>query len=143
MIDKTMKQVKIIPNPTGKGGFAEHPENISDGSWNSKMTFSYQYKRFLNMTVAEYKRWGLNTKDDEKTTIEAIAYSAVGKARNILRERQEVADRTEGKALQRVEANVTNISDELDKLEKSDYDKFSREIKEQIVEDDSSLQDKG
>ena len=51
--EKTTQQDYITPpelrNPTGKGGFGDHPENRNPGGWNPDFTFSYQYRRFLNM----------------------------------------------------------------------------------------------
>jgi len=51
----------------------------------------------------------------------------------------ETALKMKGRLISKVE--FKNVDEELDKI-KTDYDKFSREIKEQIVEDDTSLQDK-
>lgn len=41
---------KQVPNPTGKGGFGEHPQDRSDGRWNKNESISYQYNRLLRMT---------------------------------------------------------------------------------------------
>lgn len=83
-------------NPTGKGGFGDNPQNRSNGRWNPDMTFSFQYRRFMNMTVEEFKSWKELTADKDKTMVEELAYVAVLKARTEFRERQEVANRTEG-----------------------------------------------
>lgn len=91
-----------VPNPTGKGGFGDHPENRNPGGWKPKYTFSYQYRRFMNMTVEEFKAWKDLTADKDKTMVEELAYVAVLKARSDIRDRQEITDRTEGKAPQTV-----------------------------------------
>ena len=85
-------------NPTGKGGFGDHPENRSDGRWNPRMTFSFQYRRFMNMTVEEFKSWKDLTADKDKTMVEELAYATVLKARSDIRDRQEITDRIEGKS---------------------------------------------
>jgi hypothetical protein len=100
MKKKTTQQV--IPNPTGKGGFGDHPENRNPGGWKPEYTFSYQYKRFLNMPVDEFKEWQSKTSDKEKTMVEELAYIAVFKARTEFKERQEVTNRTEGMPKQEI-----------------------------------------
>jgi hypothetical protein len=93
----TSNQVNMNRNPTGKGGFGERPEDINrSGTWNPRMTFSFQCRRFMNMTVEEFKSWKELTADKDKTMVEELAYVAVLKARTEFRERQEVANRTEG-----------------------------------------------
>lgn len=101
----TTQPVKRVPNPTGKGGFGDHPENASPGGWKPEYTFSYQYKRFLNMSVDEFKEWQTKTKDQEKTMVEELAYVAVFKARTEFKERQEVTNRTEGMPKQKIEGD--------------------------------------
>ena len=54
----------------------------------------------------------------------------------------ELGYKVRGKLINKFEGQIKNIDSELNKLE-TDYDKFSKEIKEQTVEDDTSLQDKG
>jgi len=98
----TTQQDDMNRNPTGKGGFGDHPENRNPGGWKPEYTFSYQYRRFMNMTVEEFKSWKDKTADSEKTMVEELAYVAVLKARSDIRDRQEITDRTEGKAPQTV-----------------------------------------
>lgn len=99
----TSDQDNMNRNPTGKGGFGERPEDINrSGTWNPRMTFSFQYRRFMNMTVEEFKSWKDLTADKDKTMVEELAYVAVLKARSDIRDRQEITDRTEGKAPQTV-----------------------------------------
>lgn len=96
---------KKLPNPTGKGGFQERPEDINrNGTWNPKMTFGFQYRRFLNMPVDEFKKWQQETPENERTVVEELAYTAVLKAKNVFKERQEIANRTEGMPKQSIDA---------------------------------------
>ena len=55
---------------------------------------------------------------------------------------KELFNRMDGMPKQTLDAIFKNIDSELNKLE-TDYDKLTREIKEQTVEDDTPLQDKG
>ena len=52
----------------------------------------------------------------------------------------DLIDRVDGKALQRINAEITDIDNELDKLEKTNYDEVARQAKKQMVEVDESLQ---
>lgn len=88
-----------LPNPTGKGGFADHPENRNPGGWNKEMVFSYQYRRFMNMTMDELNDFRAKP-DMERKVVEELAYRAVMRAKESLRDVQEITDRTEGKAPQ-------------------------------------------
>lgn len=98
----TTQQDDMNRNPEGKGGFGDHPENRNPGGWKPEYTFSYQYRRFMNMTVEEFKAWIKTTEEKNKTMVEELAYAAVLKARSDIRDRQEITDRTEGKAPQTV-----------------------------------------
>lgn len=52
---------------------------------------------------------------------------------------KEINDRIDGKSVQRIEANIVNVDDELDKLE-TNYDDVARKAKEQMVAVNSSVQ---
>lgn len=86
-------------NPTGKGGFGDHPENRSPGGWKKENTFSYQYRRFMSMSIAEIDKYA-QTPKDQRTVVEDLAYNRVVSARKNLKDVQEITDRTEGKAPQ-------------------------------------------
>jgi len=116
-----------VPNPTGKGGFGDHPENRNPGGWKPEYTFSYQYRRFMNMTVEEFKAWKDLTADKDKTMVEELAYVAVLKARSDIRDRQEITDRTEGKAPQTVVVNGGFFSKEKLKVEVVDEQRNTTE----------------
>lgn len=98
----TSKQVKKVPNPTGKGGFQERPQDRSKGHWDSTMVFSYQYRRFMNMSYKELAEW-LAKPDDEKKVVEDLAYQAVRRSKASLADVREITDRTEGKAPQAID----------------------------------------
>lgn len=93
---------KKTPNPDGKGGFGDHPENRSDGGWKKENVFSYQYRRFMNMTLKEWIGFITNP-PEEITVVEQLAIEAVKRAKNSLKDVQEITDRTEGKAPQTID----------------------------------------
>lgn len=93
---------KQVPNPTGKGGFGDNPDNRSDGGWRKEMVFSYQYKRFMNMTLDELNEYNKKP-ESERTVVEDLAYKRIVQARNSLMDVKEITDRTEGKAPQSIE----------------------------------------
>lgn len=82
------------PNPTGKGGFADHPENRSDGHWDKNNSFSYWMNFFKQLGTKQFLSW---EKDNPEHTMAAsLAYAHVFKARFDLKEFEVVANRTEG-----------------------------------------------
>lgn len=96
----TTKQVRdYTPNPTGKGGFQERPNDRNDGRWNKDDSISYQYNKLLRMSPEEL--------DDfmPETNAQAIAkkriLAAVGD--NGLLDTKEITDRVEGKAPQSID----------------------------------------
>ena len=100
----TTKQVKKrkAPNPTGIGGFRDHPELRSPGGWKKENTISYQYHRFINMPPDELKAF-VKVPDNEKTVAMDIAYRRVVASYKSLADVKEISDRTEGKAVQQME----------------------------------------
>lgn len=97
-----MATTQQVPNPTGKGGFGDNPQNRNPGGWNPDTTFSYQYRRFMNMPVAELDTWLEKNKDTMKV-VEHLAYKRVLEAKKSLADVKEITDRTEGKAPQSVD----------------------------------------
>ena len=93
---------KQVPNPEGKGGFKDNPQNRSDGGWKKENTISYQYRRFLNMTPEELKDF-INTPESERTVAMDIAYSQVIASRKSLPHTKEITDRTEGRARESID----------------------------------------
>lgn len=98
----TTNQVKPPPNPTGKGGFQDHPELRSPGGWKKENVFSYQFKRFMNMSKAEFQAFQKHPPKD-MTMAESLAYNRIAAASKSLPDFKEVADRTEGKANQAID----------------------------------------
>lgn len=94
---------KKAPNPTGKGGFIDNPQNRSKGYWKSEDSISFQYKRFLKMSITEIEEWSKNTPKDIRTTAMDIAYSQIIASRDSLKHTIEITDRTEGRAKQSVD----------------------------------------
>jgi hypothetical protein len=96
-------------NPTGKGGFGDRPQDISPGGWKKENVFSYQFKRFMNMSETEFREFA-KTPKDTMTMAERLAYTRVLHADKSLADFKEIADRTEGKAAQAVDV-TTNGKD--------------------------------
>ena len=98
--DQVFKTPPELRNPDGKGGFGDNPQNRSNGTWDSKNTFSFQMNRFKNMTISELDFWNKNTPKEIRTVAEDLAFHRVFNAQKDLKEFEVVADRTEGKAPQ-------------------------------------------
>jgi hypothetical protein len=114
MSDLTTQQVEKIskphpngklPNPTGKGGFAERKHDISPGGWRKENTISYQYNRFMNMSTKELAAWA-KISDDDKTVAMVLAFNRVLAARKSLPDLKEITDRTEGKSKEFIDLNA-------------------------------------
>lgn len=104
---KTTKQVKVIPNPTGKGGFQDHPELRSNGGWKKEDSISYQYNFLIRLKVDEFRDWLQKHPEKERTMAQELAYQAVLKARKELKYLVEITDRVEGKAPQTMDVNTS------------------------------------
>lgn len=98
-------------NPEGKGGFGDHPEHRNPGGWRKEVSFSYQYKRFMAMSIAELEEYA-KTPKEKRTVVEDLAYGRVLAAKKSLPDVKEMTDRTEGKAPQA----ITITSDPLDQI---------------------------
>lgn len=95
---------KKVPNPSGKGGFADNPQNINAGGRpKNQESFSYWLNYFKNMTVKDFLNWLKDNPESERSVASELAYTRVFNARTDLPEFKEVADRTEGKASQPIE----------------------------------------
>lgn len=44
---------KQVPNPTGKGGFQDNPQNRSNGSWKKEDTPRFKLEKMMGMTEKE------------------------------------------------------------------------------------------
>jgi hypothetical protein len=98
--DGTLKQGAIL-NPTGKGGLQERPEDINFGGRpKNSESFAYWYRAFKDMTVKELKEWQHNNPEETRTVASDLAFTRMVNAKKDLKEYQEIADRSEGKAVQ-------------------------------------------
>lgn len=89
-----------IPNPTGKGGFGDNPQNKANGRWKKENSQNYCLNYFLQLTVAELKVWEEENPEDKRTVAQSLAWARVVEARKELADYREVVDRTEGKPMQ-------------------------------------------
>lgn len=53
---KTTDQVKKVPNPTGKGGFADNPEHRNPGGWKKSDTPRAKLEKMMQLSTDELKR---------------------------------------------------------------------------------------
>ncbi len=81
-------------NPTGKGGFAENPQNRNNGRWSKETSISYWYNHLIRLNVSDFENFV------PETTAQQLAYNSVNEAKSKLDYLREVTDRTEGKAPQ-------------------------------------------
>ena len=110
-METTTEQVPTTPpNPTGKGGFGDNPQNRNPGGWKKENTISYQYRRYMAMSKQEFEE----AADEEGMTIAMeIAYKRVKEANKGvtgLADTKEVTDRTEGKAPQKIDITTNDES---------------------------------
>jgi predicted component of type VI protein secretion system len=81
-------------NPTGKGGFADNPQNISGGMWSKDTSISYWYNKLIRLDLQEFEEF------EPKTMAQQLAHNAIIDSKKELNYLKEVTDRTEGKASQ-------------------------------------------
>lgn len=53
----TTEQVKRVPNPTGKGGFGDNPQNINPGGRLANSMKSYIARKLAGMSDEEKEEW--------------------------------------------------------------------------------------
>lgn len=95
--DKSMNR-----NPRGIGGFKDHPENKANGVWDPKNTQSFCLAKFLAMDEKEFEQWEIDNPKGKRTMAQVAAYERVKQMKK-LPDYREVVDRTEGKAIQKIE----------------------------------------
>ena len=105
MTDKTTEQEsKWLPNPTGKGGFQDHPELINAGGRpKNSQRYDYRLQFFKDMDVTSFKNYRNERKEDDMYVAEAQAYQRVVESLKDINAWKVVADRTEGRAAQAVD----------------------------------------
>lgn len=103
-------------NPTGKGGFQDHPELRSPGGWSPETTFSYCYRMFMAMNEDDFKTW--MDKHPKRTVVQSAAWNAVKKLSVDLKYLQEVTNRVEGTPRQTIDQTVKNpdVANSIDKF---------------------------
>lgn len=97
---KTTQQVSTPPNPSGKGGFKDNPQNRNPGGWDKTQSISYQYNRIGRMSDEELETF------TPQNQFQKIALARVKAARDEkfgLHDTKEITDRIEGKAQQSID----------------------------------------
>jgi len=94
---KTTEQVKKVPNPTGKGGFGDNPQNRNNGGRVKNTLKEFQRQEFEKMsddekrayleTIDSYKKWAMAEGNPENNT------DITSKGQAILVTAQEAIDR--------------------------------------------------
>lgn len=109
--NQDIKQVDMNRNPSGKGGFGEHPENINRDPkiLKNEQRFSYWLPFFKSLTAKEFIQYAVDKKEEDMYVAEVISYERVANSRKDLAEYKDLADRTEGKAISNI-----NLKGEVD-----------------------------
>lgn len=96
---ETTDQVRTPPNPTGKGGFGDNPQNRNPGGWKSEDSISHQYNKLMRLKPDELEEY------EPETVAQKIALQRIQNAikSDGLNDTKEITDRTEGKARQAVD----------------------------------------
>lgn len=119
-MEETRKQVKKVPNPTGKGGFQERPQDRASGAWKQEDSIGFQYRKMIRMTTEELNAY---IADRSSLTIaQQLVYdnilNAIGRKDKEtgaiipgdLSRLKEVTDRSEGKAPQSIDLTTNGES---------------------------------
>ena len=53
---ETSKQVRKVPNPTGKGGFRDNPQNRASGYWKKEDTPRYKLEQMMKLDEDELRK---------------------------------------------------------------------------------------
>lgn len=112
-ITKTSNQVRKPPNPTGKGGFGDNPHLINKNGWSSEHSQKFWLHKFLAMSQKEFELWKKNNPPSKRTMAQNLAYRRIKDSEEKLEDYKVVADRTEGKPVQPIEADVTSNGEPL------------------------------
>jgi len=100
---KQVSQTKNVPNPSGKGGFGDNPQNRSDGGWKKEDSISYQYNMLMRLHPDELSNF------EPQTVAQSIALKRIQAANHKtqgLSDTKEITDRTEGKAPQSIDVTT-------------------------------------
>lgn len=98
----------MVNNPTGKGGFGDHPENACRGRWRKEDSYTYNVNKYGRMTDIELQEVILQAKGGELTQFQRAALQTVldMQKRECWKKLVDTVDRVDGKALQPVEQTV-------------------------------------
>lgn len=102
MSNTTQQDKKRVPNPTGKGGFGDHPEHRNPGGWKKEDSISYQYQKLIRMKPEDLQAFEPQTVAQQiakQRVLEMLRDNDESKGR-ALDVTKEVTDRIEGKAPQ-------------------------------------------
>ena len=101
-------------NPTGKGGFRDHPENrTTNGQWDPKQSYDYQLRKLRQMTVAELKEFMAKPEDEmtvaqlEALRVHMAAMRDPDQSRKGLDALDTIMKRLEGLPTQKVDQTIT------------------------------------
>lgn len=87
---------RVVSNPTGRGGFGDHPEHIN---WRQQDTVVFWVKKYLKKTRLEFQEIGDAYEAGELTQAQELAYKQVIHAHDEtdrgLRRLTDIEDRTE------------------------------------------------
>lgn len=66
-----------VPNPTGKGGFRDHPENRNPGGWSKADTPRFKLEQMMKLSQKELK---IVAEDKDAPYFERKLADAIGRA---------------------------------------------------------------
>ena len=99
-------------NPSGKGGFGDHPEHRNKGRWKKENSFSYWLNFFKHLTIKEFQEY--KSKNPKMSMAALGAYARVGASISDLKNFEIVANRTEGMPRQSIEYGIDESITELE-----------------------------
>lgn len=92
-------------NPTGKGGFSDHPENRNSGHWDKENSLSYWYNKIMRMTDGEFDKWKPNNRA-QRIALKVINMALGDDEDLALKATKEITDRTEGRPKQSIDLDL-------------------------------------
>jgi len=117
-----------VTNPNGAGGFGDNPQNRNPGGWDKNESISYWYNKLGRMEEAEFlsfKPANINQKIALNRVLRAMKDD-----KESLAETKEIADRTEGKARERVD--ITTDGESLNKVRELTDEQLKERINERL-----------
>lgn len=141
MSKRTSKQVKKAPNPTGKGGFGDNPQNRHNGAWKKEDTPRFKLEQMMKLPETELKKLA---KDTNAPLFERKI--AIALAKGDWKEIREMIHEVYGRPQESVDVTssgdkITGITVEIINATKPESDTSLRE--EQQSEDTDSSESRG